>query len=63
MRALVGIGLLIAAAILMVFALINFVCDLSRQWYQPSPELDSRDGWDVDMDENSNAFNDLHSAL
>jgi hypothetical protein len=95
MRVLIGIGLLIAAAFVMVSVLVELVCDLSRQSYQAPPDLDSSDDWDVEVDEfadaappdasyteqlavnryrdlrtlgddklrNSNALDDLHSAL
>jgi hypothetical protein len=96
MRVLIGIGLLIAAAfVMMVSVLVELVCDLSRQSYQAPPDLDSSDDWDVEVDEladaappvapyteqlavnryhslqtlgddklrNSNALDDLHSAL
>jgi hypothetical protein len=55
MRVLIGIGLLIAAAIMMVSVLVNLVCDLSRESYQAPPDLDSSDDWDVEVDEFADA--------
>jgi hypothetical protein len=43
MRVLIGIGLLIAAAFVMVSVLIELVCDLSRQSYHAPPDFDSSD--------------------
>jgi hypothetical protein len=66
MRVLIVIGLLIAVVfVMMVAVLVDFVCDLSRQSYQVPPDLDSSDDWDVEADEfaDSNALDDLHSAL
>jgi hypothetical protein len=51
MRVLIGIGLLIAAAIMMVSVLVDLVCDLSRESYQAPPDLDGSDDWDVEVDE------------
>jgi hypothetical protein len=51
MRVFIGIGLLIAAAFMMVSVLVRLVCDLSRQAYQAPPDLDSSDDWDVEVDE------------
>jgi len=51
MRVLIVIGLLVAAAFLMVSVLVDLVCDLSRQSYQAPPDLDSSDDWDVEVDE------------
>jgi hypothetical protein len=51
MRVLIGIGLLIAAAFMVVSVLVHLVCDLSRQAYQAPPDLDSSDEWDVEVDE------------
>jgi hypothetical protein len=56
MRVLIGIGLLIAAAfVMMVSVLVALVCDLSRQSYQAPPDLDSSDDWDVEVDECADA--------
>jgi hypothetical protein len=55
MRVLIGIGLLIAAAFVMVSVLVELVCDLSRQSYQAPPDLDSSDDWDVEVDEFADA--------
>jgi hypothetical protein len=51
MRVLIVIGLLVAAALLMVSVLVDLVCELSRQSYQAAPDLDSRDDGDVEVDE------------
>jgi hypothetical protein len=95
MRVLIVIGLIIAAVLMMVAVLVDLVCDLSRQSYQASPDLNSSDDWEAEVDEfadaappvasyteqlavnryrdphtlgddklgNSNALDDLHSAL
>jgi hypothetical protein len=55
MRVLIAIGLLIAAVFMMVAVLIDLVGDLSRQSYQASPDLDSSDDWDVEVDEFADA--------
>jgi hypothetical protein len=56
MRVLIGIGLVIAAAfVMMVSVLAELVGDLSRQSYQAPPDLDSSDDWDVEVDEFADA--------
>jgi hypothetical protein len=55
MRVLIGIGLLIAAAFVMVSVLVELVCDFSRQSCQVPPDLDSSDDWDVEVDEFADA--------
>jgi hypothetical protein len=55
-RVSIVIGLLIAAAVvMMVSVLVELVCDLSRQSYQAPPNLDSSDDWDVEVDEFADA--------
>jgi hypothetical protein len=55
MRVLIVIGLLIAAALLMVSVLLDLVCDLSRLSYLAPPDLDSRDDEDAEVDEIADA--------
>jgi hypothetical protein len=50
MRVLIVIGLLIAAVLVMVAALIDLVCDLSRESYQVPPDLEGGDDWDAEVD-------------
>jgi hypothetical protein len=49
------IGLLIAAAFMMVFVLVHLVGDLSRHSFQTPPDLDRSDDWDVEVDEFADA--------
>jgi len=56
MRVLIVIGLLIAAVLVMVAALVDLVGDLSRQSYQVPPDLEGSGDWDAEVDEFADAI-------
>jgi len=55
MRVLIVIALLVGAAFMILFVLADLARELSQHSFQPPPDLDSSDDWNVEVDEFADA--------